>query len=71
MLGLTWNGFRAITRVPGKKKPLCVGLLAGLLGILVQSIFESIWEEPYMMALFFVVAAMLIFEGFFSEKAEQ
>ena len=48
-----------------------VGLLAGLLGILVQSIFESIWEEPYMMALFFVVAAMLIFEGFFSEKAEQ
>lgn len=71
MLGLTWNGFKAITRASGKKKPLCVGLLAGLLGILVQSIFESIWEEPYMMALFFVVAAMLIFEGFFSEKAEQ
>lgn len=71
MLGLTWNGFKAISRAKGRKKPLCVGLLAGLLGILVQSIFESIWEEPYMMALFFVVAAMLIFEGFFSEKAEQ
>lgn len=71
MLGLTWNGFKAITRAKGRKKPLCVGLLAGLLGLLVQSFFESIWEEPYMMALFFVVAAMLIFEGFFSEKAER
>lgn len=70
MLGLTWNGFKAITRAPGRKKPLCVGLLAGLLGMLVQSIFESIWEEPYMMALFFVIAAMLVFEGFFSEKKE-
>lgn len=70
MLGLTWNGFKAITRADGRKKPLCVALLAGLLGILVQSIFESLWEEPYMMALFFVVAAMLIFEGFFSTEKE-
>lgn len=71
LFGLIWNGFRAIARASGRKKPLCVGMLAGLLGILVQSFFESIWEEPYMMALFFVVAAMLVFEGFFSEKTEQ
>ena len=38
-------------------------MLAGLLGILIQSIFESMWEEPYMMALFFIVAGMMICAG--------
>lgn len=34
-------------------------MLCGLIGVLIHSVFESIWEEPYMMALFFAVAAML------------
>lgn len=31
-------------------------MLCGLVGVLLHSVFESIWEEPYMMALFFAVA---------------
>ena len=42
----------------------------GLTGILVHSFFESLWEEPYMMALFFAVAGMLIYAGFLRRKEE-
>lgn len=64
LLGLLWNGFRACARtVKTKLNPLCVGMLCGLIGILVHSFFESIWEEPYMMALFFAIAGMLAYAG--------
>lgn len=68
LLGIFWGGFRSIARSDKRKKPLCAGLLAGLLGVLIQSFFESIWEEPYMMALFFAMAGMLIWLGFFSKE---
>lgn len=70
--GLLWNGARAVA-LGGKngKKPLCAGMLAGLVGILVHSFFESLWEEPYMMALFFAIAAMLIYAGFFCPASEE
>ena len=45
-------------------------MLAGLVGILVHSFFESLWEEPYMMALFFTVAGMLVYAGFLRKKEE-
>ncbi len=64
-----YNGFRACARSP--YKPLCVGMLAGLIGNLIHSYFESLWEEPYMMALFFAQAAMVIFAGFFLQKKEE
>lgn len=64
MLGLVWNGLKACARAERDTyKPLCAGMLAGLVGILVQSFFESLWEEPYMMALFFAVAGMLVYAG--------
>ncbi len=63
--GLLWNGARACGRTSGTEwKPLCAGMLSALIGILIQSFFESLWEEPYLMALYFVVAAMLIYIGF-------
>lgn len=66
VLGLIWNGARACGKTAKTPYlPLCVGMLAGLIGVLVQSFFESIWEEPYMMALFFAIAGMLIYVGFF------
>ncbi len=66
LLGLLWNGVRACARTGGSsRKPLCAGMLTGMLGILIQSFFESLWEEPYMMALFFAVAGMLVYTGFF------
>lgn len=69
LLGFLWNGLRAIGRTSGTRfKPLCAGMFAGLVGILVHSIFESLWEEPYMMALFFAVAGMLIYAGFLRRK---
>lgn len=69
--GLFWNGGRACARTAGSKyKPLCAGMLSALIGFMVQSFFECLWEEPYLMALFFTVAAMLIYIGFF-RKEEQ
>lgn len=69
---LLYQGLRSCA-VASKKgyKPLCAGMFAGLVGILIHSCFESLWEEPYMMALFFSIAAMLIFSGFFMEKKEE
>ncbi len=65
LVGLIWNGIRACGRSSDTPyKPLCAGMFAGLIGILVQSFFESLWEEPYMMALFFAVAGMMIYAGF-------
>lgn len=66
MLGLIWNGARACGRsAKTPYLPLCIGMLAGLVGVLVQSFFESLWEEPYLMALFFAIAGMLVYIGFF------
>lgn len=66
MLGLIWNGARACGKTAKTPyHPLCVGMLVGLIGVLVQSFFESLWEEPYLMALFFAVAGMLVYAGFF------
>ncbi len=71
ILGLFWNGIRACGRNAGNSfKPLCAGMLAGLSGILVHSFFESLWEEPYMMALFFAIVGMLIYAGFFRKAGK-
>ena len=45
-------------------------MLTGLIGILVHSFFESLWEEPYMMALFFAIVGMLVYAGFLRRKEE-
>lgn len=72
LCGLIWNGLRACARtVKSRMNPLCAGMLAGLIGVLVQSFFECIWEEPYMMALFFAIAGMLIYAGFLSKPQKK
>ena len=40
--------------------PLTAGILSGLTGVLVHCFFENIFEEPYMMALFWGLTAALI-----------
>ena len=68
--GLFWNGARSCARnADNEYKPLCAGMLMGLIGFMVQSFFECLWEEPYLMALFFIVAAMLIYAGFYRKKS--
>lgn len=72
LAGLFWNGGRACARnAHNEYKPLCAGMLMGLIGFMVQSFFECLWEEPYLMALFFIVAAMLIYAGFHRKNAEK
>jgi hypothetical protein len=55
-----------------KKDPLLrainnpkVGIFTGLVGVLVHCYFENIFEEPYMMAYFWGLAAMLMYLGLF------
>ena len=72
LLGLLGGGVRAIARAAhSPRKALCAGMFAGMVGILIQSFFESLWEEPYMMALFFAVAGMLIFAGFLCGETDK
>ena len=71
LTGLLGNGARACGRnAHSAYKPLCAGMLMGLVGFLVQSFFECLWEEPYLMALFFIMAAMVVYAGFCREEAK-
>ena len=49
----------ALVRNIGCTKCLAAGLFAGLTGVLVHCYFENIFEEPYMMAYFWGLAACL------------
>lgn len=72
LLGLIGNGLRACVRTAKTRwSPLCAGMLCGLVGVLIHSVFESIWEEPYMMALFFAVAAMMAWAGLLRRRAPE
>lgn len=72
LAGLLYQGAKTIART-GKTpyKPLCAGIIAAMIGILIQSFFESLWEEPYLMALFFIVAAMMICAGFLHREEKE
>lgn len=70
IVGLLFGSVRSVAR-SGKRKPLCAGMFCGLIAILIHSFFESLWEEPYMMALFFAVAGMLIFTGTLLPEKEE
>ena len=59
----------ALTRNIGNQKVLAVSIFSGLCGVLVHCYFENIFEEPYMMAYFWGLAAMLIYSGFFRKPA--
>ena len=61
-----------LLRAVGNDKAMAVGIFSGLCGVLVHCYFENIFEEPYMMAYFWGLAAMLMYLGFFSKpKTDQ
>ena len=71
VLGFLANACRALYRTAQQKKqglsrlyPLCAGIFAGLCGVLVHCGFENIFEEPYMMAYFWLLAGLLMWAGF-------
>lgn len=49
-------------------KPLAAGMFAGICGVLMHCYFENIFEEPYMMAYFWILAAMIVYIGFFRKS---
>lgn len=60
--------FRAGRQSEGSMKPLAAGMFAGICGVLLHCYFENIFEEPYMMAYFWILAAMIVYIGFFRNK---
>ncbi len=52
-------------------KPLAAGMFAGLCGVLMHCYFENIFEEPYMMAYFWIMAAMIVYIGFLRPKNQE
>ena len=78
LAALLYVGFRCLYRSRTPKEsteprvqPLAAGILAGLSGVLVHCYFENIFEEPYMMAYFWMMAAMLVYLGFFRQRNKQ
>lgn len=77
LLGLLYTGCRALYRTGVRLKQqldrtyfLCAGMFSGLVGVLVHCYFENIFEEPYMMVYYWVIAAMLVYLGFLRPRAE-
>lgn len=61
MLCLLVQGIRVVgLSLRTKLSPLASGILSGLFGVMMHCIFENIFEEPYMMALFWGLAAALM-----------
>lgn len=76
LAALVFNGIRACYRTSKAPKdlstlPLCAGMLSGLCGVLFHCYFENIFEEPYMMAYFWTIAAMIVYLGFLRRKPKQ
>lgn len=72
LLGLIVNGLRSLYRSAKTKAdgfyPMCAGIFAGLCGTMVHCYFENIFEEPYMLATFWILAAMLLYGGVYRSR---
>lgn len=71
LVGLLGNGLRSLGRCAMQKDrmyPLSAGLFAGICGTLTHCYWENIFEEPYMLATFWIMAAMLIYAGMYRKK---
>jgi O-antigen ligase len=64
------TALRAIFR-RRKNRPIaamCSGMLSGMAGVMAHCLYENIFEEPYMMAYFWGMAAMVVFLGFLDRE---
>lgn len=55
-------------RAVGNPKILAVSIFSGLCGVLTHCYFENVFEEPYMMAYFWALAAALLYLGLFRNQ---
>ena len=61
---LVW-GVRAVRRAEaGKDRLMAAGVFAGLCGVVLHNFLENIFEVPYMVAYFWLMAALLMYWGF-------
>ena len=60
-----------LVRGIGNMRVMAAGIFAGLCGVLTHCYFENIFEEPYMTAYFWGLAALLLYLGFFRKKEKQ
>ncbi|NLF79812.1 MAG: O-antigen ligase family protein [Clostridia bacterium] len=70
---LSFNGQGALGRDPlwravGNMRLIAVAIYSGLVGVLVHCYFENIFEEPYMAAYFWGLAAVLMYLGYFRKQ---
>ena len=68
---MVWTCCRSIYRAhykPDRMAPLAAGMLSGLCGVLTHCYFENIFEEPYMMAYFWAIVAMIVYIGFIRKE---
>ncbi len=63
--------YRAKAQEGASMKPLAAGMFSGLCGVLMHCYFENIFEEPYMMAYFWIMAAMIVYIGFIRPRLQQ
>lgn len=57
-----------LIRAIGNPRVMAAGIFTGQCGVLVHCYFENIFEEPYMMAYFWGLAAMLMYLGFIRKE---
>ena len=63
------SGVDPLFRNEGNLKVLTVGIFSGMMGVLLHCYFENIFEEPYMMAYFWGLAAAVMYAGFFRKRS--
>ena len=52
----------------GNYRVIAIGIYSGFVGVITHCYFENIFEEPYMTAYFWGLAAALMYLGFFRDK---
>lgn len=60
---VVWS-IRAIRRCSGMNRLFASGAFAGLCGVIMHNGLENIFEVPYMVVYFWMVAALLLYRGF-------
>lgn len=60
------EGMDPLVRNVSNPKIMTAGIFSGLTGVLTHCFFENIFEEPYMMAYFWGLAALMVFLGFYA-----
>ena len=58
----------ALVRAEGNMRLWAVAIFSGICGVLLHCYFENIFEEPYMSAYFWGLAAVMIYIGFFRRR---